>query len=179
MFFSIIIACCLNGGIGYNNIIPWHLKEELNLFRRITTGNIDNTKINAVIMGRNTWESLPHRPLNNRLNIIITSDESFPQFDNVRSFKSLDDAFNFCDLNVNIRDVFVIGGKMIYDSCLFNEKYSKNIKKIYLSVIYSKYESNVLIDLKHILYNYYPDINSVKFTPNFLHLEMINKNNYN
>lgn len=177
MFYSIIIACCLNGGIGYDNTIPWHIKEEMKLFRRITTGNIDYTEYNAVIMGRNTWDSLPNKPLQNRLNIVITSDINFPKYDNLISFSNLDDAFNYCEMNVNIRDVFVIGGKSIYETCLYNEKYSKNIKKIYLSAIYNNYVSNVFIDLKYILSNYYPSINSVRFNSQFIHLEMRRKNN--
>jgi dihydrofolate reductase len=57
MLYSIILACTLEGGIGYNNIIPWDIKSELYLFKQITTGCVDNFKSNAVIMGRKTWES--------------------------------------------------------------------------------------------------------------------------
>ena len=178
MLYSIIIASCLDGGIGYDTTIPWHIKEEMKLFRRITTGNIDLSKINVVIMGRNTWNSLPNKPLQNRLNIVITNDEDFPKYDNLISFNNLDDAFSYCEMNVNIRNVFVIGGKKFYETCLYNEKYSKNIEKIFLSVIYKNHESNVFIDLKYILNNYYPNINSVRFNSQFLHLEMKRKNNY-
>lgn len=176
MLYSIIIACCLNGGIGYDNTIPWNVKEEMKLFKKITTGKIHYTQINAVIMGRNTWDSLPNKPLQNRINIVITSDKDFITYDNLISFTNLDDAFNYCQSNINIREVFVIGGKRIYDTCLYNEKYSKNIDRIYLSVLYNNYESNVFIDLKHILTNYYPDINTVHFNPHFLHLQMEKKN---
>lgn len=178
MLYSIIIACSLNGGIGYDNKIPWNIKEEMKLFKKITTGKNNFRKINAVIMGRNTWDSLPNKPLDNRLNIIITKDENFLNYDNLISFTNLDDAFNYCEKNNNdIRDVFVIGGKTIYDTCLYNQKYSKNIEKIYLSVIYNNYESNIFIDLKHILKNYHPNINTVCFNHQFLHLEMEQKNN--
>lgn len=178
MLYSIILACSLNGGIGYDNTIPWHIKEEMKLFKKITTGNINYLEMNAVIMGRNTWDSLPNKPLENRLNIVITSDKNFLNYDNLISFTSLDDAFNYCKKNSNkIREVFVIGGKTIYDSCLYNEKYSKNIERIYLSVIYNNYDSNVFIDLKYILTNYYPNINSVRFNPQFIHLQMEQKNN--
>ena len=69
MLYSIILACTFEGGIGYNNDIPWNIKSEIYLFKQIT-GNKDQYKQNAVIMGRNTWESLPHKPLKDRLNII-------------------------------------------------------------------------------------------------------------
>jgi dihydrofolate reductase len=187
MLYSIILACCLDGGIGYDNTIPWSIREEIRLFKQITSSyanendnandndkkrNNDNMKINAVIMGRNTWNSLPHKPLHNRLNIVITSDKNFPRFNNLISFSNLDDAFNHCKMN----KVFVIGGKTIYDTCLYDEKYSKNIEKIYLSVIYNNYESNVFINLKHILKNYRViDFNNVYFKSSFLHLEMKQK----
>ena len=177
MLYSIIIASCLNGGIGYDNTIPWNIKEEIKLFKKITTGYIDNTKVNAIIMGRNTWNSLPDKPLRNRLNIVITTDKNFPNFNNLISFSNLDNAFNYCETNVNINNVFVIGGKSIYDTCLYNDKYSKNIEKIYLSVIYYNYDNNVFIDLKHILNKYYPIIHSVVFNSHFLHLEMEKKKN--
>lgn len=178
MLYSIILACSLNGGIGYDNTIPWNIKEEMKLFKKITIGKNDFRKMNAVIMGRNTWDSLPNKPLENRLNIVITSDKNFLNYDNLISFTSLDDAFNYCEKNNdNIKDVFVIGGKTIYESCLYNKKYSKDIQKIYLSVIYNNYESNVFIDLKYILKNYYPNINTIRFNPQFLHLEMEQKNN--
>ena len=41
--------------------------EDLAAFQRETTGG-------AVIMGRRTWESLPFKPLKNRLNIVVTRD---------------------------------------------------------------------------------------------------------
>lgn len=176
MFFSIIIASCLNGGIGYDNTISWSIKEETKLFKKITSCNNDYLKTNAIIMGRNTWNSLPNKPLKNRLNIVITSDKNFITYDNLISFNNLDDALNYCERNINIKKVFVIGGKQIYDTCLYNEKYSKNIEKIYLSVIYNNYKNNVFIDLKYILNNYYPNIYTVVFNPNFLHLEMEKKN---
>jgi len=140
MLYSIILACCLDGGIGYDNTIPWSIREEIRLFKQITCSyanendNDDNDmKINAVIMGRNTWNSLPHKPLHNRLNIVITSDKDFPRFNNLISFTNLDDAFNHCKMNKKINKVFVIGGKTIYDTCLYDDKYSKNIEKfIYL-----------------------------------------------
>ena len=70
-----ILACTHNGGIGLNGKLPWRLKEDMKLFKRITTtiqNPNDEGKQNAVIMGRKTWESIPNkfRPLPNRINII-------------------------------------------------------------------------------------------------------------
>lgn len=63
---SLVVARAQRGAIGRGNTIPWHAPEDLAFFQRETTGG-------AVIMGRRTWESLPFRPLKNRLNIVLSS----------------------------------------------------------------------------------------------------------
>jgi len=65
---SIIVAMTRDRVIGNKGTIPWHIREEAEHFRELTTGN-------TVIMGRNTWESLPEkfRPLPDRLNIIVST----------------------------------------------------------------------------------------------------------
>ena len=57
------------GVIGADGGLPWHLPEDLALFRRLTMGS-------TVVMGRRTWESLPERfrPLPGRTNVVLTSD---------------------------------------------------------------------------------------------------------
>ena len=65
---SLIVARARGGAIGRGNTIPWHAPEDLAFFQRETTGG-------AVIMGRRTWESLPFRPLKNRLNIVLSSGD--------------------------------------------------------------------------------------------------------
>lgn len=64
---SLVVARAKNGAIGRDNTIPWHLPEDLRLFQRETLGS-------AVIMGRRTWDSLPMKPLKNRLNIVVSRD---------------------------------------------------------------------------------------------------------
>jgi dihydrofolate reductase len=73
-----ILACTHNGGIGLNGKLPWRLKEDMKLFKTITTtiqNPNDKGKLNAVIMGRKTWESIPMKfqPLPNRINIILST----------------------------------------------------------------------------------------------------------
>ena len=53
-----LMAHDLEDGIGYNNKLPWHYIEDLKRFYNLTT--IDNA---CIVMGRKTWQSLPHRPL--------------------------------------------------------------------------------------------------------------------
>jgi dihydrofolate reductase len=58
--------------IGADGGLPWHLPEDLALFRRLTMGG-------TVVMGRRTWESLPERfrPLPGRTNVVLTSDRTW------------------------------------------------------------------------------------------------------
>uniref|UniRef100_A0A6C0EX17 dihydrofolate reductase n=1 Tax=viral metagenome TaxID=1070528 RepID=A0A6C0EX17_9ZZZZ len=94
MNVKIIVAMCKNRGIGYHNNIPWCIKEDMVYFANKTGGayakfakdenNIilnntkPNIKKNAIIMGKNTWMSLPtsRRPLKNRDNIILSTSMS-------------------------------------------------------------------------------------------------------
>jgi dihydrofolate reductase len=175
MLYSIILACTLDGGIGYNNYIPWNIKNELALFKQITIKTSTDFKYNAIIMGRKTWDSLLYKPLKGRINIVITKDDKFDTGDNIYAFNSLDKAFEFCEVSTKVDKVFVIGGKTIYDACLNNENHFKNIENVYLSVIYKYYNCNVLINLKKILANFTTDIKSIIFDSQFLHLKLIKK----
>jgi dihydrofolate reductase len=174
MLYSIILACTFDGGIGYNNCLPWDIKSELYLFKQIT-GNKDQYKQNAVIMGRKTWNSLQHKPLKDRINIVITSDNKFTNYDNIISFSNIDSAFEYCERSININKVFVIGGKSIYDLCLNDDKYFLNIQEIYISVIYKYYTCNLFVNLKKILTLFKCDYDSIIFHPQFLHMRMIKK----
>ncbi|MHA7133461.1 dihydrofolate reductase [Oerskovia turbata] len=58
--------------IGAAGGMPWSLPEDLQHFRRVTTGH-------PVVMGRVTWDSLParFRPLPGRLNVVVTRQEDW------------------------------------------------------------------------------------------------------
>ena len=174
MLYSIILACTFEGGIGYNNNIPWNINNELLLFKKITSESYDCNKSNVIIMGRKTWESLKFKPLKDRINIIITNSEyKTLKYDNLIFFNDIEKAFKYCENNININKVFVIGGKSIYDLCL--EKYENNIEYIYLSVIYKYYFCNKLINIKKILTNYQAINEAIIFHPQFLHMKMKKK----
>ena len=64
-----IMACDPNGGVGYENGLPWHsLEGDLARFKSLTEGG-------TVVMGRRTWLSLPVKPLANRNNIVFSTVE--------------------------------------------------------------------------------------------------------
>ena len=88
---TLIVAATMNNGIGLSGRLPWRLPREMAYFAKITTlvpetisSNNDGAHPaenisgkNAVIMGRNTWESIPKafRPLKGRINIILSRSD--------------------------------------------------------------------------------------------------------
>ena len=73
--FSLVVAATQKGGIGLKNDLPWpKLKGDMSFFRDLTSTCDDENKMNAVILGRKTWESIPtkFRPLPGRINIVLS-----------------------------------------------------------------------------------------------------------
>lgn len=99
-------------GIGINNSIPWHIKEDLEFFKKTTLNH-------PIIMGRKTFESIG-KPLKNRKNIIITRNKNYKVEDSsVEIYNDVNEVLK----RYNNQDVFVIGGKQIY--LLFNNHADK------------------------------------------------------
>ena len=101
---GLIWAQSANGVIGRDGTLPWHLPEDLKLFRSLTTGT-------TVLMGRRTWESLPprFRPLPGRRNLVLSAT---PQ-EGVETFADLPSALAAVD-----GDLWVIGGAAVYRAAL-------------------------------------------------------------
>ena len=75
MRINIIAAVAKNRAIGYNNKLIYWLPNDLKRFKALTTGH-------TIIMGRNTFESLPKGALPNRRNIVLSRTQaSFPECD--------------------------------------------------------------------------------------------------
>jgi dihydrofolate reductase len=177
VFFSLILACTTEGGIGINNKIPWNIPEEMALFKKITTDVNFYIKKNAVIMGRKTWNSLSNKPLKNRINIIITSNiaEIETNDKSIIVCKNFDDAIDYCDKSILINKIFVIGGKSLYDLCINNLNYSKMIINIHLSIIKDEYICDTFIDLKKIIKLFKNfDRNEIIFNSNFIYIKYLN-----
>ncbi|MBI5405411.1 MAG: dihydrofolate reductase, partial [Candidatus Kerfeldbacteria bacterium] len=116
MAFTIISAIDEARGIGRQGGLPWSLRGDLQHFKELTVGAFDQGRVNTVIMGRTTWNSLPPsiQPMPKRLNIVLTSQAaSFPVEPNVLVATSLDQALEFAD-QYGSGDVFVIGGAKVY-----------------------------------------------------------------
>ena len=103
MDIHLIWAQDLNGGIGKDGKLPWHISEDLKNFKKLT---IDS----PIIMGRKTWDSLPIKPLPDRRNIVLSRSNQ----NEVETYQSYDDCMNAL-LKDSIDKVFVIGGRSVYE----------------------------------------------------------------
>jgi dihydrofolate reductase len=103
---TLIVARDRTGAIGKGNEIPWYAPEDLAFFKRETMGG-------ACIMGRNTWDSLPFKPLKNRLNLVVSTQGV--SHDHV--FTTLPEAITYASEN-NYRRIYGMGGFGIYKAML-------------------------------------------------------------
>jgi len=117
MNFKIIVATDVNRGIGLfkNNLftIPWKNSIDMKFFKDTTSCKLGKT---AVIMGRNTYQSLPVKKLPDRTNIVLTSNPSLIECSDVICYPSLDSALKYCASNK--LKPYVIGGAKVYEEAL-------------------------------------------------------------
>lgn len=146
---NVIVAFDLGRGISKEGIIPWKIKEDMKVFTYMTSHvlNIDNT--NIVIMGKNTWMSLNKKPLVNRINIIVSSSmlqKEVDEYENTYVVNSIEDSLTLSQsLNHdkhNIENIYIIGGKHIYNK--FFESY--DIDNFYVTIIGHDYECDNCIN---------------------------------
>lgn len=159
---KLIIACDPTGGIGYKNKLPWDkLEGDLPRFKELTNGKV-------VVMGRKTWDSLPVKPLPNRLNYIYTSDPySLPFVYNYKNGinheKNVTCIFGFNDLKTLKyfnENACIIGG-----ADLINKTWDR-IHEIHLSRTKSHYACDKFIDLVY-LENNFGLVESTEYTDHY------------
>jgi dihydrofolate reductase len=103
---TIVVAMTRQRVIGRKGRLPWHLPEDLRLFRELTTGQ-------TVIMGRETFASIG-RPLPERRNIVVT--RTLPVIAGAEVCRSFDEALEKGETSGG--RIFVIGGRALYRKAL-------------------------------------------------------------
>merc|ERR1712228_312680 len=85
----------------------------------MTTSVTGVSKSNAVIMGRNTWESIPSkfRPLPKRINVILSKTLTQAP-EGAKLARSLDEAIETLSQDESIESVWIIGGASVYEEAL-------------------------------------------------------------
>lgn len=144
-----VVATDLNGCIGNNGELPWHLPADLKRFKELTSGGV-------VVMGRKTFESLNCKPLPNRVNIVVTNDTSF-MLDHNRSkaifYSSISAAIEkakYEAMVLGLKEVWIIGGQTIYEQTI------PYVDRIELTSISDKFSGDT----------YYPSLPSVTAVSN-------------
>jgi len=136
---NIIVAVDSNNGIGYQNKIPWHIKDDMKYFKKITSTVVNRDKQNIIIMGKNTYNSIKDGPLQNRINIVLTNTNQLSR-ENLyyTNYNDLEVLLN-SKLKNKYEEIFIIGGEQIYNIFMKpNPTYKVNY--IYMTRIYNKFE---------------------------------------
>lgn len=123
---SAIAAVDKNWGIGYNGELLESIPADLQHFKTLTLGH-------PVIMGRNTWASLPKKPLPQRLNIVISRQNFAVPEDTI--ILSLEDIITELKKPEPDKEIFVIGGGFIYQQLL------PYCDRVYLTKINKSYDN--------------------------------------
>jgi dihydrofolate reductase len=100
-----------NRVIGQDRDLPWHIPEDLQRFKRLTTGH-------PLLMGRRTFESIVHQfggPLPSRRMVVLTSQGPFADYPEVETHASIDAAMAAL---ADADTVFIGGGEAVYQQFL-------------------------------------------------------------
>lgn len=132
------IIACINDKLvlGKDNGLLYNLPSDLKHFKSLTTDNV-------VIMGKNTYDSLPIKPLPKRVNIVLTSDKTLEVSDG-HVCQSIEECLELCRTSYSDKKIFVIGGASIYRQFLN----LGIVDKMFISHVYDDAEGDV----------YFPDV---------------------
>lgn len=133
-----VVCVDQNWGIGKDNDLLVHIPEDMKMFKRITTNEVPNTSF--VVMGRKTYDSLPKKPLPNRVNIVITSSvEDIEEIEENVFFVSMEYAVEFLTNDHVVsrnKGIYIIGGGMIYKTLL------PLCEKVFVTKVHNTYEAD-------------------------------------
>ena len=124
---NVIVAMTKSRVIGKDGALPWHLSEDLKLFKAHTTGNI-------IIMGRKTFDSIG-RPLPNRRNIVVSRGiKDSEKVAGVEYYPDLDHAIAAAQEGDG--RIFIIGGASIYHQMI------EKADRLYISLVDGEFEGD-------------------------------------
>ena len=112
MKLVLVAAIGENNVIGRGGKLPWHLRSDLQHFRKLTLGR-------PVIMGRKTYESIG-KPLKERTNIVLTRDLALKIPGSVLA-TSMDAALAMAREDAKKRgvdEIMVIGGSDVFETLM-------------------------------------------------------------
>lgn len=197
MTVNLIVAISENNAIGKNGDLCFHIKDDLRRFKELTIGK-------PVIMGYNTYKSLPNGALPKRENIVLCDNKvtllkEIPKlcdFDttekgNVILLSSLEEAIRYCNDNC-YDDIFIIGGGMLYKYAIEHDLvdilYITKIHEIvedadtfFPTIDYNKWNEKTKEDketedgIKYSFVKYKRNKAKFKLNPDSIHVDKIHK----
>lgn len=125
---KLFLATDQNFAIGYQGQLLFHISEDLKRFKRFTTGQI-------IVMGRNTYESLPNRPLPNRTSIVVTHGnlESQENLYVIHSLEELEPLLQRLNPQGE-KEVYVIGGGVLVAELI------NSLKEAYITMVQHRFD---------------------------------------
>ena len=165
---NLIFACDKNYGIGiHNKLPPWIIKGDLARFSKLTIGDGNN----VVIMGKNTYLSLPNQYLKNRKNVVV-SNTLFEKYNDTQKkvtmiteeiiysihndtifLPSFSNAYNYALHYVSdnfpfgaFGEIWAIGGSSIYEQAVELNV----VNKIHVTYVRKEYECDTFLGSKTI-----------------------------
>lgn len=156
-----IVAVSKNGVIGNKNTIPWNDKEDMKFFKK-------TTEKHCLLMGKNTWLSLPKKPLQKRVHFIVskhlcsnietmlgvshintlsvTHTEDYP----IVVFHNILQAIQYWkDHYASYKDLFIAGGGKVYESML--NEYPSFLTGVYCTHIKKNIEGDTYFPLQKMM----------------------------
>lgn len=127
---NLIVAVSEDYGIGKDDRLLFNLPSDLKYFKEKTLNKV-------VVMGRRTFDSLPFKPLKNRVNIVVTADETFYS-EGVIVVHSFEELFKKLE-QYDDNDVFLIGGSSIYN------KLMERCRLAYITKVHKKVDADTFI----------------------------------
>lgn len=138
MMIRAILACDENWGIGKSGALPWpHNPADLKWFKAATLNH-------TIVMGKATWDSLPVKPLPNRVNVVVSSSNILAKVD-VVSISDLRRRVSSMDTD---QDMWIIGGARLIEGMM------DYIDEFHLSQIKGNYNCDTFLPSTLIQENY-------------------------
>lgn len=185
MTVNLIVAISENNAIGKNGDLCFHIKDDLKRFKELTIGK-------PVIMGYNTYKSLPNGALPKRENIVLCDDKTTVSIkENITLLPSLEEAIEYCDNNC-YNDIFIIGGGMLYKyaiehdlvDILYITKIHETVEDadtFFPTIDYNKWNEKAKEDketedgIKYSFFKYKRNKAKFKLNPDSIHVDKIHK----
>lgn len=129
-------------GIGKDNKVPWHIKEDLVHLKGLTTGHV-------VILGRKSYDSMVFyynrsgNPMPGKLYFVVTREKGYiPARENAKAVSSIEEAIAKAKEAASAKgfgepkEVFIIGGGQIFEQAL------PLADKLYLTIVDGEFDAD-------------------------------------